>query len=195
MPRTKPPAERQTELLDAAQELFIEKGITATTIEEITNRAGVAKGSFYLHYKSKDDVVIGLQDRFAAHFSARLTTAIAAKADWGDKLDALVNAFYVGYQREVELHDVLYYSPPVARRERPPQGTLPVEVIASLLAEGAELGEYQVDNVELTAVLVYHAIHGAFEEQWKHGRRPSKAAIVRAAQQLVRRAAGRGSNG
>lgn len=189
-PRTKPPAERQAELLDAAQELFVAKGIAATTIEDITNRAGVAKGSFYLQYKSKDDIVVGLQDRFSERFSARLASAVEGKADWRDKLDALVNAFYVGYLREVELHDVLYYYAPVARRERTPSKTAPVDVIRAVLAEGTAAGAFRIDDVELTALLVYHAIHGAFEASWQQGRRQSRAAIVGAAQQLVRRAAG-----
>ena len=41
-------------LLEAARELFIERGVEATSIDAITARAGVAKGSFYNHFESRD---------------------------------------------------------------------------------------------------------------------------------------------
>ena len=91
-PRTKPPGERQAELLDAAQELFVDKGIHATTIEEITNRAGVSKGSFYQHYKSKDDIVVALGVRFGRRVATELADAAAAEIDWGEKLDLPMRA-------------------------------------------------------------------------------------------------------
>ena len=59
-PRTKPPDERRAELMDAALRLFIEQGVAPTTIEQITVGASVAKGTFYLHFSSKDDVRITL---------------------------------------------------------------------------------------------------------------------------------------
>lgn len=45
-------------LFDTAVALFNEKGYDNVTVEEITNRSGVAKGSFYTYFHSKSDVVI-----------------------------------------------------------------------------------------------------------------------------------------
>lgn len=48
---------KENRLLDAAYNLFIEKGITATAIDEIVKKAGVAKGTFYLYFKDKEDIL------------------------------------------------------------------------------------------------------------------------------------------
>ncbi|WAM36736.1 TetR/AcrR family transcriptional regulator [Caldicellulosiruptor acetigenus] len=48
---------KENRLLDAAYSLFIEKGITATAIDEIVKKAGVAKGTFYLYFKDKEDIL------------------------------------------------------------------------------------------------------------------------------------------
>ena len=48
---------RPQELLDAALELFVEKGYAATRSEEVAARAGVAKGTLYLYYPSKDELL------------------------------------------------------------------------------------------------------------------------------------------
>jgi AcrR family transcriptional regulator len=51
---------RQTmeELMDAAISLFASKGFTATSVAEITGRAGYAKGSFYRHWQSKGQLFL-----------------------------------------------------------------------------------------------------------------------------------------
>jgi len=48
---------RPHELLDAALDLFVEKGFAATRSEEVAARAGVSKGTLYLYYPSKEDLL------------------------------------------------------------------------------------------------------------------------------------------
>lgn len=48
---------RPQELLGAAMSLFIEKGFAATRIEEVAQAAGVSKGTLYLYYPSKEDLL------------------------------------------------------------------------------------------------------------------------------------------
>jgi AcrR family transcriptional regulator len=47
---------RPQELLDAALELFVEKGFAAARSEEVARRAGVSKGTLYLYYPSKEEL-------------------------------------------------------------------------------------------------------------------------------------------
>lgn len=48
--------EKEHKLLDSAFKLFTEKGVKNTSIQEIVDKAGVAKGTFYLYFKDKYDV-------------------------------------------------------------------------------------------------------------------------------------------
>jgi AcrR family transcriptional regulator len=47
---------RPGELLDAALDLFVEKGFSATRAEEVAARAGVSKGTLFLYFQSKEDL-------------------------------------------------------------------------------------------------------------------------------------------
>ena len=54
MPRPSDPNAR-IDLLRAAEVVFVEHGLDRARVEDITARAGRSKGSFYLHFESKDD--------------------------------------------------------------------------------------------------------------------------------------------
>lgn len=48
--------EKQTKILNSAFKLFLEKGINATSIQDIADDAGIGKGTFYLYFKDKYDL-------------------------------------------------------------------------------------------------------------------------------------------
>lgn len=50
-------SEKRIRLFEAAYNLFAEKGMQATSIDEVARRAGVAKGTFYLYFKDKYDLM------------------------------------------------------------------------------------------------------------------------------------------
>jgi AcrR family transcriptional regulator len=54
---TKDPEERKQEIIDTAQALFLEKGYEQTSVSDIVKAIGVAQGTFYYYFESKDDVL------------------------------------------------------------------------------------------------------------------------------------------
>jgi AcrR family transcriptional regulator len=59
-------------LLRAAEEVFSKKGLAAAKVEEITRRARLSKGAFYLHFDSKEEAFRQLVESFLAHLSSTL---------------------------------------------------------------------------------------------------------------------------
>ncbi len=74
-----PDPHAKIELLRAAEAVFAEKGLAAAKIEDITARAGVSKGAFYLHFESKDDCFRQIVEAFLAHMAARVEPPPAVK--------------------------------------------------------------------------------------------------------------------
>jgi AcrR family transcriptional regulator len=56
----------------AAGELIVAKGLQNTTVDEIAAAAGISKGTFYLHFKSKDDLVLEYAYRRLRHVQSLL---------------------------------------------------------------------------------------------------------------------------
>ena len=68
---------RPGELLDAALDLFVEKGFAATRVEEVAARAGVSKGTLFHYYASKDDL-----------FKAVVHETLAGRfAEWNEEFE------------------------------------------------------------------------------------------------------------
>lgn len=56
--------ERKSEILDAADELFGQKGFDGTSTTDILENVGIARGTLYHHFKSKEDIMDALIDRY-----------------------------------------------------------------------------------------------------------------------------------
>ena len=87
--------EKRRALLDAAYELFLERGTSKTSVEDITSRAKVGKGTFYLYFADKGSVTQALLARVSyqlldnACAAAEQHAAEIARHDADDVLHAL----------------------------------------------------------------------------------------------------------
>ena len=61
-------------------------GYPATTIGHITGEAGVSRAAFYQHFASKEQCFLATYDLASEWFCGRIEAAIAARADWRDRI-------------------------------------------------------------------------------------------------------------
>lgn len=92
----------RTRLLDAALTVVRAKGYTATRIEDICAAAGLTKGSFFHHFRSKDDLALAA----VAHWDAMTGDAFARASyhDLPDPLDRLLG--YLDFRKELLAGDL-----------------------------------------------------------------------------------------
>jgi AcrR family transcriptional regulator len=67
--------DKSTQIIEAAIKLFAEKGFHSTSIQEIADAAGIAKGSMYLHFKSKDDLLLSIYKSYFERIFQDITKA------------------------------------------------------------------------------------------------------------------------
>jgi TetR/AcrR family transcriptional regulator, transcriptional repressor for nem operon len=189
MPRTKPAEQRRADLLKAGRELFLAQGVAATSLDDVTSRAGVSKGLFYLYFRSKDDLLLALQDQFSVELAERIRAATDPISDWPAKLDACVQAIFDSYTERHDLHEVLFRHGGHVSASHRPAHALTLHAICDLLAGGVTAGVFDVEDPEATAVLCWASTHG-FDPGFHEELMPADDRLIRAAQQLFRRAAG-----
>ena len=61
----KEPEIRRTEIMDAAMILFMEKGYTNTTTQDIVDKVNISRGLLYYHFKNKEDILYCLVERYS----------------------------------------------------------------------------------------------------------------------------------
>jgi AcrR family transcriptional regulator len=62
-PRPNVSDERKNQIINAAEGVFTEKGFDAARMDDIADKTGLSKGTLYLYFKSKDDLIIAILDR------------------------------------------------------------------------------------------------------------------------------------
>lgn len=71
--------ERRNEILDAADELFALKGFDGTSTNDILEKVGIARGTLYHHFKSKEDIMDALIERYSARLLGAAQSIAADK--------------------------------------------------------------------------------------------------------------------
>ncbi len=152
-------------LLDSAAALFVEKGVTATSIEDIAERAGVAKSTFYHYFHDRTAMLEALRKRYGQRFADLVDGAIAGCApdDWDAKLAAWIHATVDEYLATYALHDAIFHDPEVCERCVISEEAFVVS-LADLLRAGDAAGAWSVEDPLLTAAFMFHGLHGLQDE-------------------------------
>src|ERR1700720_3249114 len=86
-------AERRAAIIEAALDEFISRGFTATRLDDVAKRAGVAKGTIYLHFKDKESMFEELIRTAIVPLVGRLTGPPALGASIRDTIERFALTF------------------------------------------------------------------------------------------------------
>ena len=81
-------------LKEAALDVFSEKSVDAATVEEITEKADVGKGTLYQHFEDKEEIVITLVEEAVEHLIEILRVCSSEPRTLEEMLEHLLNAHY-----------------------------------------------------------------------------------------------------
>lgn len=185
------------DLLRAAEEAFAEHGLAAAKVEDITARAGVSKGAFYLHFESKEDcfrqIVEGVLARLAA-------TAGELELTHAGSLEGLPDLLERRLAVDVEVLELCWQNRAVLRMILAGGGGAPYAYLLDAFGEqiigrserwvehAMSTGLYRSD---LEPGLVARLASGAYErlvrELIKQPRRPDISAWARQVQAMITR--------
>lgn len=156
---------RQGALLDAAATLFVINGVSATSIEDIAERAGVTKGTFYHYFQDRAAMLEALRKRYSLHFATAAHEAMSTclPGDWRAQLDAWVGTVVHEYAASYALHDAIFHDPAICHRCVMSDEPI-VQSLAALLDNGCQAGVWQAEDALTTAVCMFHGVHGVIDE-------------------------------
>ncbi len=151
MPRTERGRKTLRKLLDAAALEFGEKGYHETSIVSITARAGVALGSFYTYFPSKDAIFRGLVSDMSAQVGKHAAAAMEDAPDALSRERMALQGFLEFASEHKEIYRIIDESEFVDPGSYKTHYTTTAERILARLRAGAESGELRADVSELHA--------------------------------------------
>jgi AcrR family transcriptional regulator len=177
--------------MNAAQNLFLKQGVAPTTIEQITSGAGVAKGTFYLYFSSKEGLLAALGERFAQQHLASTKARISEipDEDWKGKLATWACASVVFYLDSIHLHDMLFYEASAPTREGLVDNIV-IDHLMDLLQGGVVAGAWSIDDARFTAVFLFSGLHGVVDDAYTKEKRINRSRLTARLQRLCFRAVG-----
>ncbi|MDT8441909.1 MAG: TetR/AcrR family transcriptional regulator [Desulfuromonadales bacterium] len=125
------PAKRES-LLHAALELFAEQGFAGTSTALIAKKAGVASGTLFFHFNSKDELIHALfQDvraRIEAHLRASLAADLPLPERFASAFAGLLH-YFLDHPAEFKFVEQYHFSPLCARQDEPYRDHSPLRAI------------------------------------------------------------------
>jgi AcrR family transcriptional regulator len=189
----KTPEVRRAEILQAASELFEEIGYESTSVDSIVRSAGIAKGTFYYYFKSKDEILAALAQQLCAEMVAR-SQIIADDPQLGaiEKFCAIIAAQNQTVETGQALVEDLHRPENRALHERSNIETVLAfgPILAAVVEQGNQEGVFQVDDPLSTVQFILAGSLFLFGHQMFSWTPEEQAARMQAMLLLIERAFG-----
>lgn len=181
--------EKRDRIIDAAVEVFADKGYRAARVSDIARKAGVADGTIYLYFKNKEDLLLVIFEEKMETLLDQLQAALAMESDPLARIRAYARHHFRSIEEHPALAQVfqveLRQSHRFLREYRPEKLWRYLDVFGDLVREGQERGAIRA---EVDPFLAQWAFFGALDEisiQWVLARKRERFNLEQAALQVV----------
>jgi AcrR family transcriptional regulator len=147
-------ARTQEKIEKETQALFADKGVDRTTIGDIARAAGIAEGTIYRHYPSKEELVWQLFSRNYLRLAGQLDALQAARQDLRSKLAAMVGMFCSLYEQDPDMFRFLLLVQHGQLDRVTTDMQTPVKVLKAAIDAAIARGEIPAQDAEVATAMV-----------------------------------------
>lgn len=137
-----------------ALRLFVEKGVAETTVRDIAAAAGVAEGSLYRHYESKDALAWELFVGAFTALAAELDRLQRAERSLRGKVEAMIRHFCAFFDRDRTLFSYLLLSQHGQLQRVEPGWPNPMDIVRGVVARGMKQGQARRGDPDLATSML-----------------------------------------
>lgn len=182
------PEDTRSRIKAAALALCVSKGASETTVRDLARAAGIAEGTLYRHYPSKEALIAELFRENYTEFGRRMERVALSEPTASARLCAIVRQEFALFDREPTLYRFLLLMQSEALPRIPAEVFGPVHVARAILASGIEAGEIGLRDVDLGASIflgflvqpALSVVHGGLEAPLSRHADAVCAALTRA---------------
>lgn len=139
----------------AAIRLFVEKGVTETSVRDIARAVDISEGALYRHFVSKDELVWAAFERHYVEFAARLDELARGETSARGKLGVMIRGFCHAHDENPTLFRFLLFVQHGQLNKLPAGTPTPVDAVRSVLERAIASREIPPQNPDLATALVF----------------------------------------
>ena len=159
-PRPDVSSERKSQILDAAEQVFTRKGFDEARMDDIAEETGVSKGTLYLYFKSKDDLIVAILDRIFLFEFRQFVNFDQENTSARENLWKFADLITHDFMIMLRIMPVAYEFLALAFRNKLVQKALKqylqkyMEILVPMIQHGIDTGEFRpVDPTETSIAL------------------------------------------
>ncbi len=166
MPRPDVSQKRTAQILDAATVVFARSGVHQSSMDDIAREVGLSKGSLYVYFESKDDIIAAIQERLLNVDLKALQSLLAAPGPASRRLLLLTRRMAKEVERMSPMLSITYELYAVAVRSESFRQAYEEyfkahrEIVADLIRQGIEGGEFRDTDAQEAAIAVLAVYQG-----------------------------------
>lgn len=196
MPRPSDPHAR-ARLLDAARAVFSDRGLDRAKVEDITTRAQLSKGAFYLHFESKDEAFRELLAGVVSHLEKLLDETSDQQLATGPDDGPLSGYVELCHRKNVEIFEFIWENRALMAMVFDGGGSASYQHLiedfamraqrqtAMLIQHGIDIGFYRTDlDLEVAAAFIAGGYDRIARQMVREQRKPNVEAMLREVQSL-----------
>jgi AcrR family transcriptional regulator len=139
----------------AAIRLFVEKGVTETSVRDIARAVGISEGALYRHFVSKDALVWAIFERHYVAFAGRLDALAEAETTARGKLAAMIRGFCHAHDEDPTLFRFLLFVQHGQLSRLAPGTPTPVDAVRAVIEYGIASKEIPDQPADVATALVF----------------------------------------
>jgi len=167
--------DKPQQIIEAAIRVFARTGYYSSRVSDIAREAGIASGTIYLYFKTKEEILVTLFREKMAEFVAFLRREIAVEHDPEAKLRRLVRLHFTVLEQNAALAEVvqveLRQGHKFFRGASAPEVSAYFDLIGSILEAGVAAGRFQADLPVKVATKVLFGAMDQVATSWVLGKR------------------------
>lgn len=163
--------QRKSHILDTARALLLEKGMNATSINQIAKRSELSVGAIYFYFKDKEELFAALQLEGLELLHQDISQALARKSPPEKKIRSIALAYLRFSEDHKNYFDIINYFltspttvfPPDLKNEIDAHGSASIDTLTEAIREGIDKGEFKAVDPRRQAIILWSAFNGMIQ--------------------------------